>query len=383
MENGHPEREVVGANRVAELNSRLDALPAEAIDFEKFGAEITISPEWQPVRGRPNPVLIEALRARGDAAAQTLLAAVAAICSEEALAKSQEREALAKGFEPPRLLVEGVGQFEITRAWQHPFGNREILYALLAKPEKVSKPNAFAWFAVGNEPAQGLLSGQIRSLLVIGPERNPMERKITPDAFSGTVCLHLQKTIESGHSVAIETAVALALIADEIGIDPDSIKRLIVEPQLPSAAVVDPLDSAEVYGLMDQLLPGFEAFVKCHFDDSYRMVRLTDFIGGAMLEFKGRFGSGSIYHWGKSDLAEFLLEWFPRKVALRTEDLSEVPALVKAFLHYLKEQQPVFANPDEDLGNYINSLVPAFLAPVTGTRRSDVVKRAIGLDRTG
>jgi hypothetical protein len=352
--------------KITALNSRLDSLPTEAIHFEKLGAEIIVSPEWEPISGHANPVLIKALRSRGDAAAQTLLAAVAAISSSETPSEAPET---------PRLLVDQVGQLEIDRAWQHPFGSRTILYALLAKPGQ--RPHAFAWFAVQRENDQQLVCGQFRSLLPHTPERTATEQAIKPAAFSTTISSHLENSLQAGRALPVETAITLSLLATSIGVDAETFNRLAIELPPPNAVTVDPLNSTEVYEVMDRFLPEFESFVESNYAGSPDIARMADFVGGAMLEFKGRFGSGAIYSWSKSDIYEFLMSWFPNRVALNAEDWPSIPPTGRAFLNYLSERELLVNQCAEDLNMYMDSLVPLFFARMKESQYSVVIQKAI------
>jgi hypothetical protein len=60
-----------------------------------------------------------------------------------------------------------------------------------------------------------------------------------------------------------------------------------------------------------------------------------DFVAPTMLEWKGNYGDGHLGHWARADLADFLLEYFPRKVMVDEERLAAVPECALGFLHFL------------------------------------------------
>lgn len=68
-----------------------------------------------------------------------------------------------------------------------------------------------------------------------------------------------------------------------------------------------------------------------------------------MLEWKGGYDDGRLGRWTVDDLAEFMLDYFPRKVTVSAETLDDVPECVIAFLGFLAERGSLSGDPLEEL----------------------------------
>jgi hypothetical protein len=55
-----------------------------------------------------------------------------------------------------------------------------------------------------------------------------------------------------------------------------------------------------------------------------------------MLQWKGGYDDGRLGRWTRAGLAEYLLDYFPRKVTVDAETLDAVPECVKVFLAFLQ-----------------------------------------------
>lgn len=74
-----------------------------------------------------------------------------------------------------------------------------------------------------------------------------------------------------------------------------------------------------------------------------------DFVASSMLEWKGGYGDGRLGRWTGDDLAEYLLDYFPRKVSVDEETLDAVPECVIAFLRFLDARGSLSGDPLEHL----------------------------------
>lgn len=70
-----------------------------------------------------------------------------------------------------------------------------------------------------------------------------------------------------------------------------------------------------------------------------------DFVGSTMLDWKGGYADGYLGRWTRIDLAEFLLEWFPRKVSVQEEMLGDVVDCAIAFLRFLDDRDSLSGEP--------------------------------------
>jgi hypothetical protein len=65
-----------------------------------------------------------------------------------------------------------------------------------------------------------------------------------------------------------------------------------------------------------------------------------ELIGGAgvALDWKWTYGDGELATWRTSDIAEFLLEWCPRKLSVTQADCVTIPVALVSFLSFLDEE---------------------------------------------
>ncbi len=74
-----------------------------------------------------------------------------------------------------------------------------------------------------------------------------------------------------------------------------------------------------------------------------------DFVASSMLQWKGGYDDGRLGRWTRADLAEYLLDYFPRKVSVDEETLAAVPDCVRAFLEFLAARGSLSGEPLEQL----------------------------------
>ena len=86
-----------------------------------------------------------------------------------------------------------------------------------------------------------------------------------------------------------------------------------------------------------------------------------DFVASSMLQWKGGYDDGRLGRWTRADLAEYLLEYFPRKVSVDEETLAAVPECVSAFLEFLAARGSLSGEPLEQLEEACESLRDEFL----------------------
>jgi hypothetical protein len=85
-----------------------------------------------------------------------------------------------------------------------------------------------------------------------------------------------------------------------------------------------------------------------------------DFVASTMLQFKGGYHDGRLGRWTRADLAEYLLDYFPRKVSVDQDTLAAVPDCVRAFLGFLEERGSLTGDPLEQLEHALDELRDEF-----------------------
>jgi hypothetical protein len=88
----------------------------------------------------------------------------------------------------------------------------------------------------------------------------------------------------------------------------------------------------------------------------------ADFVASSMLQWKGDYDDGRLGRWTRADLAEYLLDYFPRKVSVDEETLAAVPECVCAFLGFLDARGSLSGEPLEQLEQGCEALRDEFHA---------------------
>ena len=81
-----------------------------------------------------------------------------------------------------------------------------------------------------------------------------------------------------------------------------------------------------------------------------------------MLQWKGGYDDGRLGRWTQADLAEYMLDYFPRKVSVDEETLTAVPECVRAFLGFLDARGSLSGEPLEQLEHACEELREEFQA---------------------
>ena len=84
---------------------------------------------------------------------------------------------------------------------------------------------------------------------------------------------------------------------------------------------------------------------------------------GAALDWKWGYGGGNLGCWEPEELAEFLLEWCPRKLSIPQEECGGLPAAVQTLLRFLDASNLLDAGcvPVQELEEVIDQLAPGYI----------------------
>jgi hypothetical protein len=82
----------------------------------------------------------------------------------------------------------------------------------------------------------------------------------------------------------------------------------------------------------------------------------------SLLEWKAIYGDGNLAHWTVSDLHEYLLEQFPRKISATRQLLRDTPACVRDFIYFMSDRGTLAGAPGELLAGVAEELFEEFLA---------------------
>jgi hypothetical protein len=85
------------------------------------------------------------------------------------------------------------------------------------------------------------------------------------------------------------------------------------------------------------------------------------FIADSMLSYKLNYADGLLGHWPPSELAAFLLDWWPRKVIADRATEQAAPAAVLSFLGFLEGRDSLSGGSLEELSDVLAELAEPFL----------------------
>jgi hypothetical protein len=121
--------------------------------------------------------------------------------------------------------------------------------------------------------------------------------------------------------------------------------------------VVDAAEDEEgFHRVMETLLGELEEHARATHPPGGVVWQHADFVASTMLEWKGGYDDGRLGHWTPADLAEYLLDYFPRKVSVDQETLPAVPECVCAFLGFLDARGSLSGAPLEQLEQTCDAL---------------------------
>ena len=177
------------------------------------------------------------------------------------------------------------------------------------------------------------------------------------------------KAVEHGDPIPAGLSVALTMLGKPVLGDADALPLLEVDPTDaiygdpdPSLAVDVVKDENGAYALLDSLLKEYDQFLTNRRWGS-REVDLETclFVAQAMLEYKANYGDGLLGDWTLTDLSEFMLDWWPRKVTADPETETNAPVAVLRFLRFLDERESLSGNSPEQLADTMRDLLEEFI----------------------
>jgi hypothetical protein len=350
-------------------------LPDDPAELEQVAATLLMPLEFGGLPAAVPAALLTEIERQGDSGAAGLLAAVGVIAGEPLA--GQARAAVARlgeaGVESPSAAK--LGTLTVREATRIDGGDAELLIAMLRRPGV--RTTQLALLGIENEDAGGVLV----SCLLTPPISIAKARRIIADAaakeasssaqpiaapeLAARARAAAQRTVDLGVALDYDSAVALPLIARAFTGDPYGLPR---PEALPPSEEDDPeliVDAAEdeegYYALMELLLEELEQHVTSVHPRSHPAWHSGHFIASCMLEWKGGYDDGRLGRWTAADLAEFLLDYFPRKVSASQETIAAVPECVVAFLGFLEARGSLSGDALQELEEACANLTEPFL----------------------
>lgn len=175
----------------------------------------------------------------------------------------------------------------------------------------------------------------------------------------------------AGHHLALpgELCLVAPIIARALTGDAQGLGELHYE--LPKAGPEDAaagepyaVDAGEdedaFFAAVEELRDRFEAYVKASIAPPSPVWEAGDFVVSSLLEWKGGYADGRLVHWTRGTIAEYLLEFFPRKVTADDELIERTPACVAAFVEFLAAEGLLTGDPVASLSAACSELAVEF-----------------------
>lgn len=243
----------------------------------------------------------------------------------------------------------------------------------------VTLPGADArcWFVTlrpasgGRLLAGGVIDESVERLLEAHSDVRPEAVGLAPGWLAGRLTRALASTSAAGMAVTAGTAAALALVLPGLarggGLGDTPLLPATGDDEL-SVPALD--DGSRLFTLMDELLDEFERATAA--DRLSTAWRSGDLVGGAMIEFKGRFADGRVARWTVADLREFMLRWLPSTVVCDADVIADVPDCVCAFLRFLSQRGSLRGDDLDDLEAAVRTAAGALPAHLARAARTGV-----------
>jgi hypothetical protein len=256
-----------------------------------------------------------------------------------------------------------------------------VLLALLARPSERRRAQAAVVMIehekTGGAAVEGNLSppGSHRSANAVLREMlhvaNDRTRPLVPAELAEALRRAFARSAEAGVTVPFELGAAAPLLAKALTGDAAAFAPVAVDGghELP----VDPEDDDELEVASKELA---EHLVEVREDDPV-LERSGPFVVRTMCDYKWRYGDRHLGSWTSSELDEYLLDYFPRKVSADDELVADAPTCVVAFLTMLDDHGALQGAPLEALCAHLQAATEAFRRAASDRRRWGPAKSAV------
>ncbi len=360
---------------------------SDPAQLEHLAATLLIPVERPGIPAEVGEAVVRAIEARSDATSAGLLAALVALAARPLA--DQAREGLR------RLADEGVvssstsaiGTLRVGEAMriEHVSGDAEVLAALLVRDDGNDVQAAI--FGIEQRETGGALvecvlappapADEARDLFDAVDGAAPPQ-PIGPQELTSRVVAAAQRSIEAVFALSADAGPALPIISRALTGDPHGIPRPETmapwEQDDPELVVDAAEDEQDFRRLTDLLLDELEQYVRANLPSESAVWQHGDFIATTMLQWKGGYDDGRLGRWTSADLAEYLLDYFPRKVTVDAETLDAVPECAKAFLSFMQARGSLSGEPLEVLEQALDVLGEEFKTHAQDSSRWGLAK---------
>jgi hypothetical protein len=349
-----------------------DAPPLEdPAELEQLAATVLVALDQPELPVDAVSAVLAGIEARRDPDAAGVLAAIAVLAGEPlaAQARAGTKRLVGDGITSPA--AAGLGTLAVKEAVRIEGAGVELLIALLRRPG--AREVQAAMLAIEHEHTGGALVQcalapparfhDARELLD-GVDGASAPEPLAPGELAARAAAAARHAVEREIALGHEAGPALPIVSRALTGDPAGLPRPVVlapweddDPEL----IVDAADDEDGFQrVMEMLLAELEQHAKATYPPDSVVWQHGDFVASTMLQWKGGYQDGRLGRWTGADLAEYLLDYFPRKVSVDDDTLAAVPECVRAFLGFLDERGSLAGDPLEELEHALGELRDEF-----------------------
>jgi hypothetical protein len=366
--------EVLHEQIVPEFLTMLDDAPAleNPAVLEHLAAALLVPLEQPEMPPEVAEAVVDAIAAREDVRAVGVLQALAMLGADALAAHAHASAQRLAGEGVIARAAEAVGTLAVQETVRINGDGAELLVSLLARPGEQEVQAAM--FGIEHQDTGGALVEceltppsaiiEARELLE-GADGAGAPQPIGSDELAARVADAARRAVDAEIALGPEAGLALPVLSRALTGDPRGLPRPAVlapweqdDPEL----IVDAAEDEEgFHRLMDKLLDEFEQHARATYLPDSVVWEHGDFVASTMLQWKGGYDDGRLGRWTHADLAEYMLDYFPRKVSVDEETLAAVPECVRAFLGFLAARGSLSGEPLEQLEEACEELRAEFL----------------------
>jgi hypothetical protein len=330
------------------LESSLDELPDDPAEVERLAVLLVLPMELPEVPADVRAAVLDAIEQRRDPGAAGLLAAIAVLGREPLAcqARAASERLASGGIVSP--ISRQLGTLAVQEAARFADGSAEMLVAALRRPR--ARDAQVAIFAIEHEDTRGSLVECILTSPMQAAEARgyvtgeatapgaPAPEAMTTDELVACACAAAERAVDAGVALGHEASVALPILSRALTGDPARMARPDAVPpweEDDEELFVDPVEDEEgFHRTVQQLVEEFDEHVAEEYPEG-AIARNGAFVAGSLLDWKGGYADGRLGRWSATDLSDYLLDFFPRKLSLPLDELDDVPECVVAFVFFL------------------------------------------------
>ncbi len=353
---------------------------------EQLAATLLVPLEQFEMPQQVASAVLDAIEARDDVDAAGLLAALGVLAAEPLAGRSRAgvQRLAEQGIVSP--IAAGVGMLAVADAVLIDCPDAELLVVVLRRPG--AREVQAALLGIERHDTGDVLTAcsltpptpiaAVHELLSDGVHYGAAPVPIAAEELTARVLAAARRAVDAEVALGHEAGPAWVIVAHALTGDRTGLPRpAVLAPWEDDPQPIDDDDQHEdedededqgededekvLQREMDMLLDEFEQHARATHPPDGVVWRDGDFVASSMLQYKGDYADRRLCHWTRADLAEYLLDYFPRKVTVEDQTLPTVPECACAFLGFLHTRGSLSGEQLEHLVQACNELRGEFL----------------------